>query len=136
MLTMYTKNLEEKGFTLVELIVAIGIGAIFAISVSTLMNSNNHIANRTRDTAVANSFAENKIEELRSRGFLSLSDGTSDMSGELPGELKAPRSASLVISPHTASVKKLNLAITYNELGSPRTYSYTTFVGELGVGQN
>lgn len=114
---------------------AISVGIIFIISVTTLTINNNHIAHRSRDVAVANSFAENKIEALRSSGYLSLSDGTTNITSELPNELKAPRNASVIITSQTVSVKKAVVSVTYNEQGSPRTYGYTTYIGELGVGQ-
>ncbi len=128
---------NEGGFTLVELMIAIGVGVVFIISVTTLTINSDRIGHRTRTVATANSFAENKIEALRSVGYLSLSNGTTDITSQLPSELKAPRSASLVIAtaPGMTAVKKIDLSITYNEQGRPRTYSYTTFEGELGVGQ-
>lgn len=127
---------SQDGFTIVELIMAIVIGAIFVVTVTNLTISNDHIGHRSRDVSVVNSFAENKVESLRSAGYLSLSNGTTDITSELPSELKPPRSASMVISNSTTSVKKVDLTISYNEIGRPQTYSYTTLVGELGVGQN
>ncbi len=128
---------EGGGFTIVELVVAIGVLGIFIISVVTLMINTDRTGQRTRDVAVVNSYAENKIESLRSAGYLGL-PASGDITAELPNELKTPRSASLNIgaAPSSTSVKKVELSITYNEQGTPRTYSYTTFIGELGVGQN
>lgn len=128
-------KLKSEGYTLVELIVAIAISAVFIGAVATLIIQNSRLAQRTRDVAVANSFAENKIEALRSAGYLVLSDGTTNITSELPTELKAPRGASQVISSASTGVKKVVITVTYNNLGVARTYSYTTYIGELGVGQ-
>lgn len=132
------KKLEssEGGFTLVELITAIVIGALFFGAVSNLISNNSHLAQRARDVAAANSFVENKVEELRSAGYLSLSNGTTNITSELPSELKTPRSGSLVISSASTSIKRVVITVTYNDQGKSKTYSYTTYVGELGVGQN
>jgi len=129
-----TKN--ESGFTLVELMTAIVIGAFFFGAVSTLISNNSHLANRSRDVAATNAFVENKVEELRSAGYLSLSNGNSNITSELPDELRPPRSATVNVTSASTSVKKVEISVGYNEQGSTKTYSYTTYIGELGVGQN
>lgn len=127
---------NQSGFTLVELITAIGIGAFFIIAVSTLLINSSRISQRGRDIAVANSFAENKVEALRSAGYLRLDAGvTTDITGELPAELAAPRNASLAVSQQSTSIKEVLITIEYNDQGKQKTYSYTTYLGELGVGQ-
>jgi len=123
------------GFTIVELIVAITIGSIIIGGVSLILGSQVHLSQRGRDLVVANAYVEHRIEALRSRGFLGLANGTTDITSELPTELNTPRSASLVISSYTDAIKKVDISLTYNDQGVSRTYSYTTFIGELGVGQ-
>jgi prepilin-type N-terminal cleavage/methylation domain-containing protein len=126
---------KNEGFTLVELIVAISILAIYVGTVTGLIITNSRLAQRTRDLATTNSFVENKIEALRSAGYLSLSDGATDITSELPSELRSPRTASQTISSVSTSVKQIAISLTYNDVGTQRTYNYKTYVGELGVGQ-
>jgi prepilin-type N-terminal cleavage/methylation domain-containing protein len=131
----YDKSNKSDGFTIVELLVTMIVGAVLAGSVSVFLSLHTHVAQRGRDVSVTNSYVENKIESLRSAGFLSLADGTTDITSELPTELKSPRSGSMVISSESSSIKQVDISITYSDQGAPRTYTYTTFVGELGVGQ-
>jgi prepilin-type N-terminal cleavage/methylation domain-containing protein len=126
---------DSRGFTVVEIIVALLAGSIMAGSAYLILTSHVSISQRARDLVLSNAYAENKMESLRSAGFLALSDGTNDITAELPSELKAPHSGSLVISTNTEATKKAVLTITYNDQGATRTYTYTTLVGELGVGQ-
>jgi prepilin-type N-terminal cleavage/methylation domain-containing protein len=126
---------NRDGFTIVELLVTILVGAILLTSAGMLINSQAYLSQRNRDLVLVNAFAEGKIESLRSTGFLGLSDGTTDITAELPEELNDSRSGSLVISPHSSAIKKIELNISYNEQGANRSYSYTTHIGELGVGQ-
>lgn len=100
-----------------------------------MLGNNAKLSHRARDVAAANSYVENKIESLRSTGFLGLNDGTTDLTSELPSELKSPRSGTLVITSQTGAIKRAVVSISYNDQGASRTYSYTTYVGELGVGQ-
>ncbi len=111
------------------------VGTVLAGAVALFLNLHVHLAQRGRDVAATNSYVENKVESLRSAGYLSLSNGTTNVTSELPTELKPPRSGSVTISDESTSVKKVDISVTYNDQGTPRTYTYTTYVGELGVGQ-
>jgi len=115
------------------------VGAILISSAILLYTSGERLSQRHRDIVVANSFIEKKVEALRSAGYLSLSDGTTDITSELPSELMSPRSGSLQIAPAsigaTTGLKKIDITLTYNDQGTSRTYTYTTYIGELGVAQ-
>ena len=126
---------NTSGFTIVELLVTLMACAIMIGGVSVAVNSQSVIAQRHRDLVIANSYANGKVESLRSKGFLGLSAGTTDVTSELPSELKAPRSGTLVVSAESASVWRAALTVSYSERGSTRTLEYTTLIGELGVGQ-
>jgi len=112
------------------------VGAVLVLSLNSIVVSHGYLSQRSRDLIVANAFAEQKTEALRSQGYLSIPVGSTNITTELPAELAKPRSATLLVSTHTAAIKKLHLTITYNEQGKARTYSYTSLIGELGVGQN
>lgn len=126
---------DDHGFTLVELLVAIIVGAIFAGSANLIIVQQSHLSQRGRDLVLANSFVEGKVEDLRSIGFSGLGNGTTDVTSELPNDLKAPHSANLAISSSSTSIKQVVISLTYNDQGTNRSYSYTTYIGELGVGQ-
>lgn len=132
---MKLKRFNQSGFTLVELLVAIIVGAIFAGSANLIITQHTHLGQRGRDLVLANAYVEGKVEELRSIGFSGLSNGTTNITNELPSDLKAPHSGTLQISTQSTAVKKAVITLTYNDQGANRNYSYTTFIGELGVGQ-
>jgi prepilin-type N-terminal cleavage/methylation domain-containing protein len=126
---------DQSGFTIVESIVAMTVGAVLIGSAILVLTSGSRLGQKHRDLVVANAFVEQKAEALRSAGFLSLTDGTTTITDELPTELNSPRSGSLLISTPSSGLKKIDITITYNEQGTSRTYAYTTYIGELGVGQ-
>ena len=126
---------DSSGFTIVELVVGIIIIAIFTATVAMMQSNTARLAERGRDVSSLNSFAEDKVEALRSKGYLSISTGTQDISNELPGDLNSPKSATLTITSIPDAIKQVDLSISYNEQGAQRTYSYTTYIGEIGVGQ-
>lgn len=126
---------EQSGFTVVELLLVIVVGSILVLSINTILTSHAYLSQRGRDLILANAYAELKMESLRSIGFLGLTDGTTDITNELPSELSNSRKGTLVISNFSPSVKQVLITITYNEQGKSRTYSYKSYIGELGVGQ-
>jgi len=131
---MADKN-RQAGFTIVELLVSVLVVAILVAGINSIYLTHLAQSHRVRNLALVNSFAENKIESLRSAGFLAVSDGTTDISSELPADLWSPRSATLAISPTVSGIKNIVLSITYSDGGQPRTFNYQTYLGELGVGQ-
>lgn len=128
-------NKDQSGYTIVELLVTLIVGSILIFAVNTIFSTQAYISQRGRDTVLANAYAEGKFESLRSLGFLGLADGTTDVTSELPVELSSPRSGSVIVTSENDSVKKVVLTINYNEQGKTRTFTYTSYVGELGVGQ-
>lgn len=126
---------NSAGFTLVEILVTLMASAIFVIAVNTIYTTQVYMNQRGRDLTLANSFVESKVEQLRSAGYLNLADGSTDITSELPSELNDPRSGTLTISSANTGTKQVDISVTFNEQGASRTYTYTTYVGELGVGQ-
>lgn len=125
----------EKGFTIIELLVAIAVVGILVPTLSGFVNTLNRLNDRARDLAIVNSLAENKVEGLRSMGFTALNDGTTTFTNELPPTIGSPKSASYVVSSPNSSTRQVDLSISYNDHGTTQTLTYRTYVGEVGVGQ-
>lgn len=129
------KQPDKHGFTIVELLLAIAVGTIYAISINTVSTTYMRTGQEVRNLSIANAYVEGKIESLRNAGYNSLATGTTNITSELPTQLLSPRSASLQISAPSSGIKQVDVSVTYNDQGTQRTYSYTTYLGELGVGQ-
>lgn len=125
----------ESGFSVVELIVAIAVGAMLVIATNGIVNTYVHVGQKSRSLLLANSYVEGKIEALRNQGYNSLTLGTTDISSELPSALPSPKSASLKVTNPSSGIKQVDIAVSYYDQGVSRSYSYTTYLGELGVGQ-
>lgn len=134
-LIMLKLKKSNDGFTIIELLISLAIIAVVLPALALGINSLTVLNNRTRDLTLTNLIAENKAEELRSSGFNSLSEGVTDFTNELPAELAAPRSATYSVSNPTPGIIEIDISITYQDYGDPRTQLYKTAVSELGVGQ-
>lgn len=126
---------DSPGFTVVELIVSIIIGVIFVSLLQMSVTNYQRIAQNGRDLSLANSYVEGKVESIRNLGYNNLALGTTNLDSELPAALKKPKSANIVVTDQGNGIKKAVVTINYTSRGMAKTYSYTTFIGELGVGQ-
>lgn len=131
---------NQRGFTVLEVVVTITVAGFIMIGLSVMMTNLYAVSDKSRDLILVNSTAEDKFEDLRSSTFLGLSDGTYDFTTELPTSLGEPRSATYTIADSAlinvgTAVKEITMTITYTNRGSASTYEYSGYVGELGVGQ-
>lgn len=128
------KQRDEGGFSIVELILAIVVGATFLGSLSLVTNNYTNLGKRSRNLLLVNSFAEAEIEQLRNNTYNSLNLGTTSLTSQLPSQLPGA-SGSMTISQAQTGLKQIDISISYNDLGIARNYTYRTYEGELGVGQ-
>jgi prepilin-type N-terminal cleavage/methylation domain-containing protein len=126
---------SSEGFTLVELLVSIAVGAIVVASMNVLVTGYLHVSQRGRYLSAANSFIEGKVEALRNNGYNAVNTGTTSLTGALPSVLPPSRSASMTVTQPSNGLKQVDLTVSYKDQGVTQTYSYTTYIGELGVGQ-
>ncbi len=126
---------NDKGFTVVELMLGIAVFAIVTPAIIQSVISLNGLNDRASDLTYANIIAENKIESLRSDGYNALVDGTYDFSADLPASFTPPRIASYTISSPVTGVKDLLVSIQYTDDGVDRILEYKSSIGELGVSQ-
>lgn len=126
---------KSAGFTVIELIVAIGVFAIIIPALTIGVRNLILVNSRARNLTVANIVAESKAEELRGLGFNALSVGTTDITSELPAELSEPKQGSYEITNPSPGIKDVTVNVSYNDFGQTRELIYKTKISELGVAQ-
>ena len=132
---MSTIKDSSGGFTLVELLVSIAVGAIVVASLNSLVTSYLHVSQRGRYLSAANSFVEGKVEAIRNNGYNSINAGTTSLNSQLPSTLPPGSSGSMVVSNPSNGLKQIDITVSYKDQGTVKSYSYTTYIGELGVAQ-
>ena len=132
---MKSRKLTSEGLTIVELLVSIVVAGVVIGSLSQVVSTYLHVSQRGRYLNLANSYVEAKVEALRNIGYNSLTLGTTSLTSELPAQMPLTRSASMTVSSPSNGLKQVDLSVTYADNGQSNTYSYTTYLGELGVGQ-
>lgn len=133
---------KSSGFTLIELIVTIAVIGIILPVVITLLNSINNMNGRANTLSTVNAYVENRIEAFRSAGFQSVpvTAGNVNFTGAeaLPQGIPKPSSATYNVSLLDAanpSIKKVVITVSFRSFSGTETRKYTTYLGELGVGQ-
>lgn len=129
------RTTAAAGFTIVEVLVSIAVGAIMVASLNQVVVTYLHVGQRGRYLNLANAYVEAKTEALRNAGYNSLSNGSTNLKAELPTQLPPSRDATLTVADQAVGLKKIDISISYNDQGQPNTFNYTTYLGELGVGQ-
>jgi hypothetical protein len=128
------KSKNSSGFSVVELIIAIIVGVSFISSMNLVTDNYTNLGKRARNLVLANSYAEAKVEGLRNNGYNSLTVGSTSLNSELPSQL-LHHSGTLTISQPQTGLKQIDVSISYTDEGISRSYTYRTYIGELGVGQ-
>jgi prepilin-type N-terminal cleavage/methylation domain-containing protein len=136
---MKLRRLSSSGLTLVELLVCMVVASVIIGLLSQVVTSYIHISKQGRFLNLANSYVEGKVEALRNGGYNSLvviaGSTTTDLTGELPSQLPPSRSASMTVTNPSPGIKQVSLTVSYRDQGKNNSYGYTTYIGELGVGQ-
>ena len=125
---------KSGGFTVLELLITVGLVGILVPSLYLAVNSINITNKRSRNIFLANVSAENKIEKLRSGGYNSITTGELDFTNELPSELPKPNKALLKISASEGK-KTIEVSINFQDAGRQRSTQYKTIISETGIGQ-
>ncbi len=127
---------NSKGFTLVELIVAIAIIGLMTTGITSLYVAIEKTQRKTKLLETATRVGEKKIEELRNNHYNSLqNDSVITFTNELPDTLPSPRSGTVSISEPVAGIKRVDLNITYKDGSKDREVELSSFIGVLGIGQ-
>ena len=126
---------NDTGFTLVELLVCIAVAAVVIASLNQVVDSYVHVGQRGRWLNLANAYVEGKVEGLRNIGYNAVSTGTTSLTSELPTALPPSRAASMTVTAPQAGIKQIDITVSYKDQGQTQSYAYTTYMGELGVGQ-
>ena len=129
------RKFKADGFTVVEMLLGIALFAILIPAVILALNSISTLNDSSKDLAISNIIAENKMEELRSIGFNSVPNGTTDITASMPLTLGANRSGSYTVTTPVAGQKQITINLVIQARGLSRTLNYRSVIGELGVGQ-
>lgn len=127
---------NQKGFTIIELLVTIVVTGLIIAAVTTLFITIARTQRSAQLLETASRAGEQQIESLRNSSYNSLeADSTIDFSNDLPSNLPSPRSATARISEPADDVKRVDVTITYKDGSKTKKVQLSSLIGQLGIGQ-
>lgn len=129
-------NQNQKGFTIVELLVAIIIIGITTASISSLFISIQNVQRKTSYLDSATRSAQREVESLRNDNYASLTAGqTINFTSELPTSLPSNRSGTVVVSEPSADIKRVDVTVSYTDGGKQQVVKLSSLIGVIGITQ-
>ena len=117
------KKQKDRGFTFIELLVAVFVLSVALLAISTMVYSVMNSTSLSKETSTATTLMQDKLENLKSLGLSSLTNGNDTIS---LGSINYLRQWSITSS---ANVRTITVTVNWTSRGS-HTISMTTLRGE------
>lgn len=119
----------DRGFTLIEIITALAIMVIGLLSILALFPVGFHASKRAADFTQVAIFAQEKMEEIKMKGFDSAKDEKPEDEGNTYGRFKRE----VVVVPNVdgnSNLKEITVTVTWAERGQTRTEEFKTYIAD------
>ncbi len=127
---------NQKGFTIVELVVTIAVLGVMIVAVAGVFESVQSIQRKTTRYEQATRLATQKLESLRNNNYNNLVPGsTIDFSNEIPTDQLPNANASINITEPNPGLIRADVSISYSDNSSPRTVKLSSLIGIIGITQ-
>ena len=133
---MNTIQDDQRGFTLVELLVSIAVIGIAAIGIASLFYTVQYTQRSARYQETATRAAQRQIEVLRNSSYNSLVSGeTITFTSSLPPSLPGTKSGTAVVSEPSPGLKRVDVTVSYTDNGRTKTTNLSSYIGVIGIAQ-
>jgi type II secretion system protein I len=123
--------MKKRGFTLLEVLVAVAVLALMIVSTSALLQRIQVNSRETRDKDLALRIARDQLEKLRADGYAVL-PANSSFSHTLLTSLDSS-TAAITVTEHNAETKQLVTTVSWRGSdGALRSVALTTLITETG----
>jgi type II secretory pathway pseudopilin PulG len=130
---------DERGFTIMELVVAMAFIGIVIVSLVELFTALRQINRTANNYTIATQVAQQLVETYRNTPYGNISDGTTDVTASALGpypSLLTPRSATVVIADVTGTnsqVRQVDVSISYKDRTGTKNVQMSTQIGQKGL---
>ena len=116
----------EKGFSLIELLLAAAITAIIVLGFAQIFIRNNIALNHARMQTLAHNWAADAMEDLKSQFYADISTGTStDVSDRFTRNVTVSENEET-----EPGIKVINIDVTWEDLGRENTVRLASYIAD------
>lgn len=132
------KFFAQKGFSLVELVIAVSLVGVIALIIGNIPSAINLVTSSQSESKVREVVAK-RVEDIRLAGYDSLANGTTAISDLRLQELNNVSASTVItdcpvqVCTQGEQIKQVRLTVSWNESGEPKTYQLTTLVAKDGL---
>jgi prepilin-type N-terminal cleavage/methylation domain-containing protein len=136
---------DERGFTIMELLVAIAFIGVVLVSLTNLFIGLRQINRAANNYMIAVEVAQQYMEKYRNTPYSSIATGTTDVTTAALAaypSLLAPRTATTAVvyvntsgvtQTYDTGIKKVDMSISYKDRTGTRQVQFSTQIAELGL---
>jgi prepilin-type N-terminal cleavage/methylation domain-containing protein len=126
----------QKGFTLLEVLVATAVMATTFIAIAGVFNTLHQINARANTLTTVTQLAQKQLEKIRNTPYTNITVGTTDISSIMTpyANIGSPKTASITtmqVDPN--GLKSVDITINYTDHKYPKIVKLTTLVALNGV---
>ncbi len=126
----------QKGFTLIEVVIATAVMATVFIAIAGVFNTIHQVNARANTLTVTTQLAQQQLEKIRNTPYTNITIGTTDISSILTpySNIGSPKSASItttLVDPN--GLKSVDITINYTDHKYAKVVQVTTLVALNGV---
>jgi len=130
------RTLDDKGFTLVELLVTIIVLGVVITSLGSLYYLMEITGVQSQHYDLAVRAARTEIEDLRNNGYNALTPGTNiNFTASLPTSLPKGRTGTAAVSEPLPGLRRVDVTVAYSDYGKQQTIILSSDIGVIGIGQ-
>ena len=121
----------RRGFTLVELMLALAISAYVLMGFGRMFIQNNVALNSSKMQTLAQRWASDTMEDYKSMYFASVSTGTWTSPPRVLGDNKEfVRTVTITDLDETSELREIEVSVTWTELGEENEVSLVSYIAD------
>lgn len=128
--------LDQKGFTLVELIATIAVLGVVTLGIAGLFYNIQFVQKESNYLDIATRAAQTEVEVLRNNTYNSLVAGQSiDFSSSLPDKLPNDSIGTVAVTEPSPGLKRVDVTVSYTDANKQHNVKLSSLIGVIGLSQ-
>lgn len=119
---------RREGFTLIEIITSMAVMVVGILSILALFPVGFHASRRAADFTKASLFAQEKMEEIKMKGFDAAAEETADDAGNTDGLFE--RAVTVANVSGYDNLKEVTVTVGWTERGQERSEEFKTYIAD------